>query len=257
MALLDNQPAAWRGRANPLLALPAAPSPSYGHFTRLLSDGETFIASRLSHDARHKLRRKQRRLAEMGDLSIGPVASAQGVREVLASFLQQKRDRFQLQGIANPFDEPGVHAFLEDAATAGLQDGDAAIRLYAARLGGRIVASFGGAVGRQDFSGMFNAFDPSPDVSRFSPGELLLLGMAQALCDGGASTFDLGVGEARYKETWCEETLPLFDAAIALTPRAHLVASVERASRAAKRLVKQTPWAMELVRRARSRFGAS
>ena len=58
---------------------------------------------------------------------------------------------------------------------------------------------------------MVNSYDTSPDIARTSPGEIIITRLLQSLCERGVSEFDLGVGEAAYKDKWCDRSEPLFD----------------------------------------------
>ena len=131
---------------------------------------------------------------------------------------------------------------------------------HALRCGPRIVATLGGARRGDRFSGMLTSFTADPDMARTSPGELLLSEVMKRHCEAGLATFDLGIGEARYKETYCPEAEPLFDSLVALTPRGRLFASAEATRLRMKRAVKQSRWAWRLaqkLRRVRRRLSGS
>jgi CelD/BcsL family acetyltransferase involved in cellulose biosynthesis len=67
----------------------------------------------------------------------------------------------------------------------------------------------------------------------------------------GFAYFDLGVGEARYKEAVCDETIALYDLVIPVTARGALAAPLLRIFLDGKRHVKQTPWLSRVSERAR------
>src|SRR5919107_4460097 len=94
---------------------------------------------------------------------------------------------------------------------------------------------------------MFNSFDGSADVVRSSPGELLLAQLIRHQCERGRQAFDLGIGEARYKTTLCDETEELVDVFVPVTARGHLYAVTARRLVAWKRFVKRTPWAWRIA----------
>jgi CelD/BcsL family acetyltransferase involved in cellulose biosynthesis len=116
--------------------------------------------------------------------------------------------------------------------------------LHALSLGERIIATFGGTGDRWRLCGMFNSFDTGEDVMRFSPGELLLADVIRHQCEVGRQVFDLGVGEARYKTSLCDEVEELIDVFLPLTLRGRAFAMASEHAVATKRFVKQTPWAM-------------
>jgi hypothetical protein len=57
---------------------------------------------------------------------------------------------------------------------------------------------------------MFNTYTLG-EHSRHSPGLILLRHMVVDSADRGLRAFDLGVGKAEYKSTFCDEVEPLFD----------------------------------------------
>jgi CelD/BcsL family acetyltransferase involved in cellulose biosynthesis len=202
-------------------------------------------------ETRKKLRSKERKLKELGEVRHVIAAEPDMVERVLTSFFAQKRERFQHLGIANPFDELATQAFLRAGCLAGLSDGAPAIELHALMAGEEIVATFGGAVDETRFCGMFNSFDSRPETARSSPGELLLMRIIEAQCRKGREVFDLGVGEAAYKNSVCDGEEPLVDVTIGVSARGRLYSVAADRLSQAKRFIKRTPWAWTLARRLR------
>jgi CelD/BcsL family acetyltransferase involved in cellulose biosynthesis len=247
--LFVSQPETWRGAANPFTMLGGQPSPSFAYATQIRGEFDHWLQAHYSKDAQKKLRKKARRLAERGPISCFVARDEKAAREILAAFFAHKKARAETLGVANDFDHPAAARFLEIAACDGLRDGGATIELRALRCGERIVAVFGGLAYSDRFCGMITSFDPDPDIARSSPGELLILEIVHDLHKLGFAAFDLGVGEARYKDVCCERTEPLFDTALAFTLKGHIGAAVFRIARRAKRWIKQRPWAWSLAAR--------
>jgi CelD/BcsL family acetyltransferase involved in cellulose biosynthesis len=76
---------------------------------------------------------------------------------------------------------------------------------------------------------------------------LLILETIRSVSARGVATFDLGVGEARYKDENCDAEEPLFDAAVAVTPLGLAVGTLALLRQRIKRWAKQTPWAWKLA----------
>jgi len=89
---------------------------------------------------------------------------------------------------------------------------------------------------------MFTAFDADPAIARASPGELLMLEVIRVQCRRGRRVFDLGVGEARYKNSLCDEVEELVDMALPITARGRIYVAAADGLLRLKRLAKQTPW---------------
>jgi CelD/BcsL family acetyltransferase involved in cellulose biosynthesis len=94
---------------------------------------------------------------------------------------------------------------------------------------------------------MFNSFDNNADVNRHSPGELLLAHIIRVQCERGREVFDLGVGEARYKSSLCDDVEELVDTFLPVTVRGKAYATTIRQLVACKRFVKQTAWTWRAV----------
>ena len=249
-----NQPHGWQGVPNPLLALARQPSPSFAYKAELDADPEAFFRARLSRESRKKLRQKMNRLRAMGDVEFVEARTPAEVAEVLDAFVAQRTARNVASGL--PSDElRGLRRFLDRVVGEG-----GPVSFHALRCAGRVVATLAGTRHRDRFSGMLTSFTADPEFARTSPGELLLSEVMGRCCEAGLSTFDLGIGEARYKESYCPDVEPLFDSLVPLTPRGHVYARLEGARLQLKRAVKQSRWAWRLVgrlRRARSLLSAS
>ncbi|WP_237480071.1 GNAT family N-acetyltransferase [Lichenibacterium dinghuense] len=240
-----NQPHEWQGQANPMAALPHQPSPSFAYKTAIARDPEAVLRGLLSRDTRKKLRQKLNRLRALGPVSL-VVSSDPGVTaELLDAFAAQREARNAASGIGTG-DLPGLRRFLDRAAGAG-----GPVTVFGLRCGGRIVATMAGTRARGRFCGMLTSFDADPEVARTSPGELLLSEVLALHCVEGFDTFDLGIGEARYKESYCPEVQPLFDSLVGVTPLGRLYAHAEAGRLQLKRSVKQSRWAWPLAQRLR------
>ncbi|HEX2725867.1 MAG TPA: GNAT family N-acetyltransferase, partial [Beijerinckiaceae bacterium] len=241
-----NQPRAWRGESNPLASLDNVASPSQGFKLSLGPNADQTVARAFSSETRKKMRKKVRLLSELGEPRFLQGRTAADVETILAAFFEQKQARFRDAGIQNPF-EGEAQNFIRRACLAGLDRGEPAIELHAMAIGERIVATFGGAADRWRLCGMFNSFDTGPDVSRHSPGELLLAQIIRVQCERGHDVFDLGVGEARYKTSLCDEVEELVDTFVPVTVRGKAYAAATTQLVACKRFVKQTAWTWRAV----------
>jgi CelD/BcsL family acetyltransferase involved in cellulose biosynthesis len=244
---LTNQPLSWQGAANPMAGLPRQPSPSFGYKSALIKDFDAWLKSHHSREARKKLRKKERRLEEIGELSHVIAQDETGARKILAAFFDQKGARMQALGARNAYEAAHTSRFFEMAATRNIAQGAPVLELHALMSGARIVATFGALAQADRVCGMFISYDPDPEISRCSPGQLLILEMIRNLGARGVATFDLGVGEARYKDENCEAEEPLFDAAVAVTPLGRALGSLALRRQRIKRWAKQTPWAWRLA----------
>ena len=247
--LLVNQPQVWEGRDNPLDIFPHQASASFLHGTALESDGRAFVARHLPGDKGKKLRKKEKKLASWGAVAHRVAADPQQVTAILDVFFAQKLERFRRKGIDSTFSADSSRAFLERAALDGLDTGHPTIELHTLYAGDRVVAIFGGGTHRGHFHAMFNSFDLDEEIGKTSPGDLLLKSLIEDKCNQGLHGFDLGIGEARYKATWCETPMALFDSIVPVTPMGYLFMLTESSRRHIKRWIKQSDWAWPLVQK--------
>jgi CelD/BcsL family acetyltransferase involved in cellulose biosynthesis len=253
---LTKQPVTWNGGRNPMAMLPQQPSPSFSHSGRLGPDFDVVLQSRTNSATRKKLRKKAELLASFGPVRFARTKTAEQTRHVLDAFFSHKSARLLAQGIPNGFDEPQVCDFLRAGVTEPSGGGQQTIELYVLWAGDTIAATMGGIVGSGRFCGMFNSINPD-HFAAASPGDQIVIHLVRHCCERGLQTFDLGVGEARYKGLVCNDIDPLFDSFIGLTSAGRMAAFAARWSVAGKRQIKQTPvlwWLVDAMRRLRSRL---
>jgi CelD/BcsL family acetyltransferase involved in cellulose biosynthesis len=122
-----------------------------------------------------------------------------------------------------------------------------------------IVATMGGIVGSGRFCAMFNSIIQGRFAVE-SPGEQLILRLVRSCCERELLTFDLGIGEARYKNLLCGDAEPLFDSYIPLSAAGRLPALAFSLGAATKRMVKTQPalWSVVgAIRRLRARLSVA
>lgn len=249
--LLHQQARRWSGGANPLALLGGIPCVERGRRTALQPDGKAWLAANLSGSRRRMIRKKERWLSESGEWRFVEARSEADVDRMIDAYQAQKAQWFCRRGIRNVFADPGIDAFLRDAAKTGLVGGHPGIAIHGLEVAGEFAAVIGAATDRDRFCLMFT----SADIDRFgrsSPGELLLIHLIEESCARGMTTLDLGVGEDAYKEHYCSEDEPLFDLAIPVTWRGRVAARAWIAQRRALAWAKHNARVRAAVARLRS-----
>ena len=254
---LTAQPLTWGGVTNPLALLPHQRSANAGFSCALIPDFEALFRARTNSATRKKMKKKERALAAMGEVRFERASDPRQVNRVLDAFFKQKSARMRLLGQPDVFADPAVRRFV---AAVAEPDGERAApaEIYALSVDDMIVATMGGIVAGGRFCAMFNSIHGGRYAAE-SPGEQLIVRLVKACCERGLDTFDLGVGQSRYKHLFCEDAEPLFDSYLPLTAAAQLPALAYRAGASAKRMLKEHPalWsAVRSLRRMRGRIGA-
>jgi CelD/BcsL family acetyltransferase involved in cellulose biosynthesis len=84
-----------------------------------------------------------------------------------------------------------------------------------------------------------------------------MFNVVRMCCERGLTSFDLGVGEARFKRLFCRDPEPLFDTFIGLTRQGHAAAWLCRGHQTLKRRIKHSPSLWQALSAARRRMGAT
>lgn len=243
---LDNQPARWGGHCNPFAA--SLRSFVTANDTFIVSLDEDFAAQyrRLfSGRTLSGLKRKQRKLDDMGPVSfVGPADDA-ARREVIDWFLAHKHDQLAQDGRASPFDEPGIRALY-----LGMARDTAAFEIDQLTVGGTRAA-----MGMTAFAGnvayLLNTVHAGGEFARSSPGALLLHRMVARAHARGARTYDFGPGELPYKLEWEPAVVPLLATTYLVRPVGLHVHAASVFAVLAKSKIKRSPALSALARAAR------
>ena len=239
--LFVNQPRDWQGTPNPMAAMPGQSSPGFAYKSVLPCDFAIWRDAHTSKKAQRKLRWKTNRLEAMGPLAHRRVADPGEIERVLAALHAQKSAQMRSRRIANAYEEAEAREFLRHLALSGVAEGAPLLEFHALFVADRIVATFGGLVAGDRLSGLFLSFDGEPEIARSSPGDLIVHAVVRDAIERGFNTFDLGAGDARYKDEVCEAREELFDNAFAITPLGQVAALAFMAKQRVKRRIKDSP----------------
>jgi CelD/BcsL family acetyltransferase involved in cellulose biosynthesis len=238
LVVLPGQQPHWDGMANPFALLRHQLSPDANHCAALGQAGAK--PPQPSRAMRRQLRSKERRLQQLAGYRYVRATTSEDVDRFLQSFFALKAAHLAVQGVRNVFADPNVERFLTTACHTGLADGHPLIELHAIEAEGEMLALLAGPSDGRRLSCLFNTYTLGAHA-RQSPGLVLLPHVLADLTARGFDTFDLGIGEARYKAVFCKDTEPLFDCFLPLTLRGRPAALAARAVAAAKRRIKQMP----------------
>jgi CelD/BcsL family acetyltransferase involved in cellulose biosynthesis len=245
--ILPDCPVNWHGARHPLLALPNGPAPSDSAMLVIDRPADALMSRLFDREMRKKQRYKRRKLAELGTLIHQWAPCDLTLEAALIAFFGWKAQQFAAMGVPDPFSVPAMRDFMTEACCGDHR----AIALFTLHLDARPIAVIGVARTGTHASGMFTAYDPAPEIARFSPGDVLIADLVETLCAEGCTGFDLGVGEARYKSHFCPTPLPVVDIALPLTAAGTMAVSVWRVLRGAKRVIKRNQALYDVAKRIR------
>ena len=188
-------------------------------------------AHTLSPKERYNLRRAEKKLA--GNSSIGYiVAENPEQRETLTRhMIQQKRARFAQMRVPDNFTIPG---FAEFYLQASLQP-DVSVHISALMKEETPLALHWGLMQQPRFYYLMPSFLMNEEVSRYSPGNTLLMHLFDTALADGCTIFDFANGDEPYKKKWCTIQMPLMYYQTPLSAKAlptfllfHLLETIKR-----------------------------
>jgi len=175
------------------------------HIAAIGEDGSAFLEERRSHYKDHFKKTARRLRAAERDL--GPVRVTLGDPDgkAFTALSDWKQAQYRDTGKLNVFGIDWVQRVLGDLRQ---REGQEFSGLTAALwFGDRLAAVEFGLVADDVYHSWFPAYDP--ELSRYSPGLLLLHGLFEQAPERGISRVDLGHGGDHYKKYYSSYTVPL------------------------------------------------
>jgi CelD/BcsL family acetyltransferase involved in cellulose biosynthesis len=245
---LEKMPDTIGGQPNPFCGLGVTPHVNNAYLTALVGDWETYYAVKRSSATRRSDRKKQRRLAECGEVRFLTAAGRDEITRTLDALIEEKTVSYAKLGVDNMFNRPGYRDFFLDMAT-GTQSARLT-HLSRIDVGNETAAANFGLVFRGTYIYLLAGYNDG-DLGRFGPGSLQLLEMFQYAFGRGLKVFDFTIGDEPYKRDWYDTETRLYDHASAATLRGWMAVMPAQAMRLVKRHVRQNPAIWSVVRKAR------
>jgi CelD/BcsL family acetyltransferase involved in cellulose biosynthesis len=215
------------GAVNPLTYLDCTPFGESGHAIVLNRLREQTDTRRAVVRLRRKLQSHAKGLNQIGEPSFivnPPAAEAARVAERL---LELKRRKYQRTSTPDFLAAPGVERFYREMMTPGRLG--AISHLSALMVGDTVASAHLGFMGRGRFYYIFPAYDTA--FGRHRVGHLLLQYLIDQSVTQDFDTFDLGVGDASYKNKWATHHLALQSHERAVTAAGRLYLQMRRVGR--------------------------
>jgi len=247
------QPTMWQGQTNPFAMLPSHAAHNHGFAISLLPSFDEALKRKNGARKRKKLRWQTNQLEPHGGSTFLRATDAKAIDRAFDAAFDQMETRFNRAGIWNRFNDPGVQDFMRDLAHAGLSQERPAMVIYALEIAGEIRATFAGGHHDKQFSGYFISYSDD-EFSHISPGEMIIHLTVKDCAERGVEQFDFGRGEERYKTSWCDMTVPMFETSIPLSALGRVYTGYERAKLLGKRLVRNNPKLWDMAKQVRKRL---
>lgn len=159
----------------------------------------------LSSKERYNLRRAEKKLAENSSIRYIIAGSAQEREMLTRHMIQQKRARFAQMRVPDNFTIPGFAEFYLQAA----KNPDVPLHISALIKADVPLAIHWGLAQQPRFYYLMPSFLNNEEVSRFSPGSILLMHLFDRALAQRCTIFDFANGDEPYKKKWCTMEMPL------------------------------------------------
>ena len=188
-----------RARGLPIGVWPAAESPYFS----LPASAKDFLAA-LPGKFRGGLKRRQRRLAEQGEVQLSRVDGGEALETALTEGFLLEASGWKGRNGTAILQHPLTHAFYDRLARWAASEGSLA--LYSLSLDGATIAFHYGLIDRGRYLTLKSAYDE--DLRQFGPGQLLTLEAVQDCITRGVTGVDLLGERTAAKMEWTGEVRP-------------------------------------------------
>jgi len=236
------------GEPNPLLHLWHIESANLAFAKSLERARQAKAIASTSRMSRH--RKIQRKLKPFGDVRVFQAQTRQEVDRLFDHFLQWKGEQLEQRGIANSFGPEEVQANFRRLFYAALDEEVPSYLLYGLEVAGELRAVNGYSRTAEGLLCDFLAYR-NDELAQFALGEYLTYEVVSLTIQASDAVYDLGVGEARYKRSWCDLERQQFEVHVGLSFRGKMLTLITMAAERAKRFIKRNKNANAFVHKAR------
>ena len=250
---LEKMPRTVGEQVNPLTYLDVSRNASGAHLTRLGDDWEKFYTAKRSSATRRRDRTKRRHMSAYGEIRYVNAADCDDARRTIEILMEQKSRAFARKGVADIFARPGQREFYLDLATNPKTRH--MVHVSRVEIGTTCAAANVGVVFGDCYYHLLASYDDG-ELSHYGPGAFHLRELLAHAIGLKLKSFDFTIGDEPYKLEWSDTHSELCDYTAVASWRGAPACRLSNARRHAKRFIKQTPWAWQLVSNTRSAIGS-
>ena len=242
---LRNMPERLFELTNPLSILHKSRGANSSFALNLNSNFEALQSSKRTPKSLSKIKRRDVRLRELGDLVFEYIVDPATARLAINESIDHKNRQLRENGVANIFSTEDRQFYTDVFANN--------LAVFKLTLDGETLSTMIGA----KFNGCFHlmiASLGSQKAQNLSPGDYLLRKTIAYYCGVNIHTYDFGSGEQAYKLHWADSEIQLFNFIAARSLRGLLLASAWRFSESLKRYIKSHDRIWKIVVRLRERL---
>jgi CelD/BcsL family acetyltransferase involved in cellulose biosynthesis len=257
LLLFDRHPLEWRGIKHPFSHLSQKETQDPTYQVDLTDGFEGVLGHSNAKRRRKKFRTSEKRLDAFGGYDHVRATTREEADDLLRHFYCQKAKRFKLRNIHDIFAPAEMRAFLGQLTAESIDSDDKTLEFHAIRL--RDPSRTPCAIAALSIKGrhvlcQFSSI-ATGETEAASPGELLFHLMIQKACEENAELFDFGMGDERFKRSWCNIKTHQYYLEVVRTPMGYLASTGLLAKTFAKRAIKSNPRLNAGARRLRELAG--
>ena len=215
------------GALNPLTYLDCTSFGDSGHAIVLARLRDRTDTRRTEARLRHKLQNYAKGLSQFGEPRFVVNPEAAEAARVAERLLELKRRKYQRTSTPDFLAAPGVECFYREMLSPARLG--TISHLSALTVGDTVASAHLGFIGRGRFYYIFPAYDTA--FGRHRVGHLLLQHLIDQSVTRDFETFDLGIGDASYKNKWATHHLALHSHERAVTAAGRVYLQMRRVGR--------------------------
>jgi CelD/BcsL family acetyltransferase involved in cellulose biosynthesis len=233
---LRNMPSHVSGKSHPLLPATNIKDADTCTVLRLTGDFEDLLAARRGGEARSKMRNRDRRIADQGEVKFDELSTSPEAHTALDELFEDQKARLAENGIADP-----AGPTLRSTLHAMLDQPGKPLRVLRLMVGGQTLASLLTAYHADTVTFLMVSLAKT-HLRKYSPGDLALRRAIAHAIELGYRRFDFSKGAASYKEHWQDEVVTLHHCIRSTKLTGLPSASLMAGKLMFKTAIKNSPW---------------
>jgi CelD/BcsL family acetyltransferase involved in cellulose biosynthesis len=202
-----NQPENIGDQTNPFVQLGGAPY-EISYFSRLKGSWEVHYQQQVKNRIRADSRRQRKRLTRIGELRFVVATESPRIEDITQKMIEQKSRCYRETGAFDLFAIEAYRQFYLQTAIELAPSGR--IHVSALMCNDKIIATHWGMIFNERFYFLMPSYEGGK-WQKYSSGRLLLEHLIEWCFGHQIEIFDFSIGDERYKQDWCEQTMSLFE----------------------------------------------
>lgn len=251
---LERQYEAWRGVKNPFVTDTSVTSPNIALSFSLDGGFDAVVDRSGGSKRRKKFRNLIRKMEALGEVQMITPVNLTEAEDTLKMFFELKAAHFRQQGISDSFGDQATRDAFLDMFTKTHDGGAASHELHALKINDDYAAIAACTIHDGRLTVEFGTYHP--DYAHAGPGEQLYFRLIESATNRGLKEFDFGIGDERYKRSWCDVETWHKDTFVAVSTKGKLTRIAKQMRSTAVRSLKSNEQIWKTAKAARRKLGS-